>query len=287
LEDQVPTLTGGQEEKLSVEEAIAAKVQAEQAPDFQAFDEDTGEVQPRDEQGRFASPEPSEPAPAAEQEPPAPTPSPEPVEPPKTHKVKVLGQEEEVPIDELIRNYQKGRAADIKLQEASRKLREADEYVARTRSSPDTAQHQPAPSQDAPQALTLEDIRVALYNEKATDAGDQFREDFPEIAADPYLMDMAARLEEQRLSTAKDLGEPVGDPKKAYRAHGEAIRKWLAQYKPADTTNQDKLEAKRTITAIPAANARAPVPKADRPQTTSEIIEEMRQNRGGRPVPKR
>ena len=302
MADTDPTQQGGQEEskptpplatvrKSAAEEEIAAKVHNSLESEFQPFNEDTGEIlakapkdepkeepkadQPRDEQGRFAEKEP--------EKQPEPEPAPEP-EPPKTHKVKVLGQLEEVPLEELIRNYQKGRAADIKLQEASRKLKEADEYVRlRTQPSQDAAPQQPAPSQDAPAPqLTYDDIRRILFNEKTEDAAAQFREEFPEIAADPHLMDMAARLEQQRLQTVQDLGEPLGDPLRAYRGHGEVIRKWLGKYKPADTTSQDKVERKKTLAAVPAANARPPAPQPPKVLTISEQIEEERQQRAAR-----
>jgi hypothetical protein len=105
-------------------------------------------------------------------------------------------------------------------------------------------------------------------------------------------MAIAVRLEDQRLAMANRLGEPLGDPVIAYRKHGEAIRKWMQEKAgavlPTGTTSGDKADRKRTITAVPVANARSPSPKEEKPMTVSERIEQARIRRlQGRPVPLR
>jgi hypothetical protein len=290
LDDQVPTPTGGQEE--TAEERIARKVHEEQSGEFEQFDEATGEVVPKEpKEAPEPAPEPAEPEPEPEaaEAPPA---APEPVK--AVRKVKVYGQEEEVPEDVLIehgiRNYQKDRAADIKLQNAARKEREVDEYLARIQQGqpPQGADHQPAPSTDAPPEDIDSRLERVVYNRETVRAGAQFRKDFPEIAEDPHLMNMAYQLEQERLASVAALGEPYGDPFETYRAHGEAIRKWVKKFagdKPV--VSVDKTELKRSITAIPAVNARAPSPPAEKPLTVSQIIELERQTRAGKPIPKR
>lgn len=69
------------------------------------------------------------PAPAPAAAPAAPTPAPEPSAR-QTVRVKVDGVESEVPIDEVVRTYQKGASADRKLAEAARLQREAAELQA-------------------------------------------------------------------------------------------------------------------------------------------------------------
>lgn len=294
-----PTPTGAEQtepaawtdNRLAAEEQIAARVQQNLASEFQAFDEDTGEVVAKED-----APEPT-----VEADAPAIEAPPEPVlEAPRMVAIVVDGQTIEVEESRIWeagkRTLQKDRAADKRLQEATQLKREAEEYAARVglqRPSPD-ADPQPAPSQDAhqeqsatpftPEALDTF-LENKLYMRDAQKAATKFREDFKDIASDPYLMNMAVQLENQRLATVTALGESYGDPFDAYRKHGEEIRKWtakLAGNKPE--VSQDKLERKQTITAIPAANARPPAPKPDRPQTISEIIEEERKARMGRPI---
>lgn len=280
MDPKDPTQTGGQEEeKLTPEEQIAAKVHAEQSVEFEQFDEDTGEVVPKEPKPE-ATPEAPEHAPEAEPEPEV---AEAPVEAPVAHKVKVFGQEEEVSLEELKRSYQKGRAADIKLQEATRIKREADEYAARVT-------NQPAPSQDAPQQPTTPQalasvVENLIYNREANRAGARFREEFPDIASDDNLMHLAWKMEQDRIAEVTALGEDYGDPLAAYRKHGEAINKWLGKHKPApDPVSADKLERKKTITAVPAASARAPTPQPEKPLTVAQIIEKERQDRIKGPI---
>lgn len=87
----------------SVDEQLAAQQQADPAP----------EPQPA---SAAAAPAAAAPAPAAA---------------PATVRVKVDGVESEVPIEEVVRNYQKGASADRKLAEAARLQREAAELQAR------------------------------------------------------------------------------------------------------------------------------------------------------------
>jgi hypothetical protein len=288
-----PTPTGAEQktEELSAEEQIALKVNAAQAADFQSFDEDTGEIVPNapPEAPVVAAPEPEIPEDAPVAEPPKPT-----------RKVKVYGQEEEVDVEALIergiRDFQKESAADKKLQAAVLRERQAEERLANLQQQLPTgaAQPEPAPSQDAPQNedQIAAAIRREIYNAKAEDAALTFAEEFPDIAADPFLRSMAAQLEDQRLRELDALREPLGSPVVAYRKHGEAVRAWVKRVSApaapaAPAVNPDKLERKQTITAVPAASARPPAPKEDKPPTMSEIIEQERKARLGRPIQSR
>jgi hypothetical protein len=192
------------------------------------------------------------------------------------------------------RTLQKDNAADKRLQEAAQLKRYYESQLAQIQrpSEQDTAQAQPA---DAPRAIAIDPATLETYLENklyardAQKAAEKFMEDFPDIASDPNLMAMAARLEQQRLDTATALGESFGNPFAAYRKHGEAVMEWLQKRTGATPQAQaDKVERKRTIQAIPAVNARAPAPKEEKPLTNAEKIEQMRLQRlQGRPVPQR
>jgi hypothetical protein len=294
----------------SVEEEIAAKVHAEVAPDLHAFNEDTGEIIPNEpakeepapdtyqEPSELATEGESQPEPEAKEEPAAPAPA-----APKMVAIVVDGQTIEVEESRIIeagkRTLQKDQAADRRLQEATQAKRQAEELLrqAQRLSNPDTASTDTAPSQDAPQqhqqatqgldpqALDTY-LENKLYMRDAQKAAESFRKEFPDIAADPHLMGMAANLEERRLSTATALGESFGDPFEAYRKHGEAVREWMRKLsgKGPAVNLADKAEKKRTIVTVPAASARPAPPAPPREPTVSEIIEAERKARMGRPV---
>ena len=304
MADNDPTQQGGQQPinpRNAALQQIAARVHEQTAPDMADFDEESGritarEVEAMDETIEQPDSVQADDAPAA-QEPSATTTT-------KMLTIIVDGQPIEVEEARIIeagkRTLQKDNAADKRLQEAAQLKRYYEQQVAQfQRASQADPDNQQAPSHDAPQQqpsaiaidpATLERyLENKLYARDAQKAAAKFVEDFPDIASDPHLMAMAARLEQQRLDTATALGESYGDPFEAYRKHGESVTKWLQERtgKPAAVAT-DKQERKRTITAIPAVNARAPAPQAEKVLTVAEKIEQMRQQRlTGRPVPQR
>lgn len=293
MSESDPTQTGGRNEaRLSVEEEIAARHMEATKDDYVDF---PAEVTAAEEPPEAPEPAP-EPAEAAPEPEVAPEPVAAPAPAPKMASIVVDGQTIEVEESRLLeagkRTLQKETAADRKLQDAARLKREAEEYAQRVGFKGQEAPPQSALSQDAPQqpaTFSPEALDAVLenklYNRDAQKAAAKFREDFPEIAADPHLMNMAANLESQRLATVTALGESYGDPFEAYHKHGDAIRQWLGKYKPAEVS-EDKVERKRTITAVPAANAKAPAPQQPREMTVSEVIAQERKAREGRPAPK-
>jgi hypothetical protein len=264
---------------------IAARAHAAVVPDLASMDEETGQI------GGPVDPAPEpEPEQAAE----AP-PAQEPAATPKMVSIVVHGQTIEVPEDKIMeagrRTLQKETAADRMLQDAAEKKRQAEALLqqARKLSLPGDAEttpqgEQPQQKDRAHDDATLDQkLEIKLFERDAQRAARIFEQEFPEIATDPVLRGYAARLEDERLAHAMAVGEPIGDPIDAYRKHGETVRKWLQErtgIKPA--VPQDKQERKRTITAIGAANARAPAPKDDKPPSVSETIEAMRTARQGR-----
>lgn len=276
---------------------IARQVHQQVAQDLNAFDEDTGQIVPN---AQAAEPEAQD----EPQDPPAVTAPPveEPAKP-RMATIVVDGQPIEVEEARLLeagkRTLQKESAADKRLQEAERKRQEAERLLqqAQRLSQPD-GQQTTAPSQDAPPAQQATNgfppemldtfLDQKLYVRDAQKAREAFDKEFPEIAADPDLMEIAARREQTRLGVAARLGEGFGDPFEAYRKHGEYIReKFKTAPAPVQTAAlQDKAERKRSITVAPAVNARPPAPKQDKPLSGPELIEAMRQARkAGRQLP--
>lgn len=269
-----------------VMEEIAKSTQARDAEELQAFDEETGQVEAKAQPEEVKTdPEPVEAAPVVAA-PPA----------PKMVSITVDGQQLEVEESRILeagkRTLQKESAADKRLQEATREKQEAQALLASYRQltgqQPNTAPSQDAPAQQATEGVVIDPEALdqlfdrKLYHRDAQKARATFDQEFPEIANDPYLMQVAAAREQERLNTVAALGESVGDPVVAYRKHGESIREWLkskatALAQPAVVS--DKLAQKRTITAVSAANARAPVQQEKKPLTTSEQIEQMRLQR--------
>lgn len=301
-----PTQTGGTETpkptanpRNAFEAEIAARVQAQAADELSGFNEDTGEITQKAE---AKEPEPAAAEPGGGEQEPAVQATPEP-EKPRMLTIIVDGQPIEVEESKALeagkRTLQKDNAADRRLQEAARKLQEAEatrrSVEAQAAYIRQVAQQHgielQAPSEDAPQqsqqttpsldpAALGAIIENQIYIRDAQRAAAKFWNDYPDIAQDPYLRQMAANLEEERLNAAKSVGEPFGDPFDAYRAHGETIRGWLKKRTAPEVTASpaitDKAERKRTITAIPAVNAKSPAPVEKRPPTVSEIIEAER-----------
>lgn len=101
-----------------------------------------------------------------------PEPEPEPVV--QKVKVKVDGAEQEVDLDTLVRTFQKNSAADRRLEEATRLLREAEELAAAKTAQPSAPTEQPKP-ENTPEELrqAAADVLGKLYDgdqEAAADA---------------------------------------------------------------------------------------------------------------------
>ena len=292
-----PTQTGGQDPQptpaMNARNAamaqIAQNAHAVVAEEFAGFNEETGEIDQTAPKEEETKPETE----AKQDEKPAEVPPQK-----RVRSITVDGQASEVDEDKIIeagiRTLQKESAADRRLQEATRLKQQAEELLNRAR----TGQQNTAPSQDAPQtAQAIEGItpetlttlaqglepviaQRVMTQLTAQQAVAEFRKEFSDIASDPDLWMIAVAKNQARIDHATAVGAPAGDDLETYRKIGNEIRaKFVAPKAPEPAAQTDRAERKRTITAIPAVNAKAPAPQEQKPKSIPEQIEEMRKLR--------
>lgn len=254
--------------------------------------------------------------------------APAPVAPaPQLVKVKVDGVEKEVPVEDLVRTYQKNSAADRRLEEATTLLREAQERAAQ----PVTAPVQELKPVDPPADLqaevkeTLDKIyegdpiaaAEALTNLLAkTRGGSQ-----PTPAPAPVELDIDAltsRVQEQlkvdqAFETLKtDYPDLIADPTletltalkiqqaiasgtprdKAMLSAAEDVYKSLgktpAGRQPEAPKPNVRLENKQRLDPVPTASSAAVLPQVDAEETNpSSVIAQMAAKRLGQSLPQR
>ena len=147
---------------------------------------------------------------------------------PKTYHVKIDGVEREVSEEEMVRNYQKNAAADRRLEEASRLLREAEERAQQL--AQQMAQQQQEPQDVVPPEELRTKVKTALSKlydgdeETATDAltellvktrgGEQPTPAQPEIDVDALTAQIQQRMEvENAFKQVKtDYPDLIADP---------------------------------------------------------------------------
>jgi HPt (histidine-containing phosphotransfer) domain-containing protein len=221
--------------------------------------------------------------------------------------VKVDGQEMQVPESQVleagIRYVQKDKAADRRLDEATRLLRTAQEAAApkkeekplpdmdeaelanRIRNGTDEEAQEAMRILKGRQQATPEEITQAVEGRVLMKIDHQnaiswFQNEYKEIVSDPYLLNIAI-AEEARLRNSGD-ERPF---KEVYQDVGESIRKKLQEWKggkPSVSTSTSKQERKSEITNLPAASVRQQQKEQPKPKTTAQTIEEMRKARGQR-----
>lgn len=231
-------------------------------------------------------------------------------------KAKVDGEELEVSLDEVLRHYQKNGAADKRLAEATRLLREAQEVAKKVEPDVVPEAAKPADVDDTAindfveslwdsdkdrakeslrkfmagrqqQAPTLDPMKIAeqiaptIQKQLAVEnALEQFREANPDIIDDPYLSSITERFWAEEVSAGKD-------QVKALKDAGVKTRDWLKSKGigsgvtvPPTVARDEKLKRKAGIDVLPTTSARAVGSSAEAPQTTQDVIAGMRKARG-------
>lgn len=289
-----PTQQGGQDPKPTqngrnaVMAQIAQNAHAQVADELSNFNEETGEIE--------GSKPAEQTAPVVEQPETPEVKAETPAEAQKRFRSivvdgKTIEVDEDKVIETGIRALQKQEAADRRLQEATRLRQQAEQLLNQAKGQQNTApSSDESPTAQAINGITPETLTTLVQGLEGqitervfgtlTDqqAVEKFRQEFQDIASDPDLWLIAVNKNQQRLDHAMAVGAPAGDDLDAYRKIGAEIRTKFVPPKAAEVP-QDKADRKRTITAIPAVNAKAPAPQEQRPKTMSEQIEEMRRKR--------
>lgn len=224
----------------------------------------------------------------------------------ETRKLKVDGQEREATLEEIIaagtRALQKESAAEARLAEATRLLKEAQqvkpiqrpsqEDVAASRASEDAELSQivraiqAGTEEEAAQALrylmerqrttpeqiasTTEAQVQAILVQRETQS--RFATSFPEVVRDQRLYNLAAQEVQRRL----DSGEP--NSWETYEAAGKEIESWFKIQRP-DNSMQAKADKKREVVNLPSAGSKVPIKPDEKPETTQDILNELRKSR--------
>lgn len=259
-----------------------------------------------------AAEQPQEAEQAAEPEKPA-----EP-EAPKLVKVKVDGEEFEVPQEEVeaaggVAVYQREKAAENRLRRANETLSEAKKVQQQiAQMMEQSLPKQPTETDDQFIAARVEAIRFGTQEEASValqeilsrtnkqvdpnvitmiavnkireDEGiNAFKREFADIASNPLLLDLASSMEAKR----KQALTQMPDWTEFYRSIGNEIRSVIGRPNqpastPADgkTSQPDKEERKSSIVNLPTAASRAAPPEAQKPETREDVLNEMRKARG-------
>ena len=213
--------------------------------------------------------------------------------------LKIDGQEQKVPRSKVeeygIRAMQKELAADRKLEEATRLLNEAKAKFAQP--SQDVVQQQPSndaaelakalqygTEDDAVQAIkALQGRNMATPDQiammvdervKFQNAVEWFQSEYSEINQDPYLQQIAVNAEAQKRAQGDQ--RPF---KELYKEIGDEIMAWRAKIAPPKAL-ADKQARKASVQTIPSASVRQTPSEPEKPESASDVVEQMRRARG-------
>jgi hypothetical protein len=250
------------------------------APELQGFNEDTGEINAREEQPQEEQQQEQQ---ASGQ----------------LYRLKVDGQDVEVAADKVIeagvRALQKESAADKRLQEAAELKKRYEDMVREALSAPEPshvaaqdeedweqvikdapfdekaakklAQRLTAPRIN-PEELVAPVLNVVQRKLEGRDALAEFKSKHSDLMADPNAMEMFHLIERGMVAD--------GDTR-PYLERWTQIAERLARTPRLDM--QGKEERKATIVNVPSAGARAPQRDEPKPKSTRDIIGDMAKGR--------
>lgn len=231
-----------------------------------------------------------------------------------TVKVKLDGQETEVKLSDVVRNFQKDAVASRRLNEASAKLREAEEILAKAKATPANESSQQEVGEEATTiaksaieallngdeegaATALAQLSGGRGNSTQNDNTDEvaarvkqqlevdsaltkFESDYSDVVSDPHL----ATITNSYLKEEMESGVHATQYD-ALVAAGDRARGWLSQLTGKTPDNQsstirsDRVAKKESMEKVPSNSASAA--SQDEPtETASDIIAEMKKARG-------
>lgn len=244
-------------------------------------------------------------------------PGPAPVPEVQKVKVKVDGVEQEVDVDTLVRTFQKNSAADRRLEEATRLLREAEERAAQAEATPEPQVVEQASDDMRAEAATIIDRMYDGDKDAAADAliqlmsksrgGDQptpapatvdegeitdrvlarmavnaafekVKTDYPEIISNPDLEVLTAMKIDRAVASGIPRAQAMIDAaEEVYRTIGKEP---AGRQKPAPVNSRQDNKAR--LDNIPTASASAtPSESPQENNSPSSVIAEMAKKRLG------
>lgn len=220
-------------------------------------------------------------------------------EEPQKFKIKVNGVEEEVTLEEMQKRAEKASGADQRFEEAARMRREAEE-IARKAALPVQEVRQQPTVEDDDRALAralqmgseeeaaavirkMRESQAAKPGQIAglidlTLAGNWFRQEYPDIFADPWLTKIALDEDERLVNQTGD----KRSYKERYKAIGDKLREWKGTQAKVTA---EKIERKANLQVVPKADVRQTHGAEDEDnksdeQVTREVIAAEAKRRG-------
>lgn len=230
-----------------------------------------------------------------------------------TVKVKIDGEEREIPEEELIRGYQKNTVASQRLTEADIKQRELNERerMIAEREVQLNKQLEKPDSADTPSSDVFQEFTSALYEgdeEKTRQAFEKaigkrqevqptfdlsqitqtvkqqlaqeaamakFLDDFKDVVANPHLVKIADEFLIEEQAAGKTYAE-------ALQESGKRTRDWLAEVapKPVVSARSERVIAKEGIDNLQSTSAVTSGNEDVKEESASDTIKQMRKARG-------
>lgn len=240
------------------------------------------------------------------------------IDPNATFTMKLDGEEQKVSGQEIIAGFQKNVVASRRLNEATTKLKEADEILANAKVSAETSTTKTSDEDEAPdntqkaknlvtsildgeedaaveaveqlldgnnsapteESLNANEIASQVKQQMDLDSAlTQFNTEYADVMTDPHL----ASMTNQFLATEMQSGQH-SSPDEALKAAGDATRNWMkdmgfSQETEETTTQNNRVANKQALESVPSQTASA-AEAVEQPETAKDILSEMRKKRG-------